>query len=297
MPWLTGDTPDPDEGWCRLTRVPGSLGFLQAVGGALAELTNPKNWEQFGTMTPDESAEMATELFYEWTRSDACMIGTIMAYVTVTPPPSCLPCNGSVYERAAYPVLYERLAAAYIVDADHFRTPDLRDKVVLGASVDHPLASTGGAFEHTLTVQEMPAHAHGTDPHAHTTQPHGHATDPHAHTTQPHGHSTLPHSHTDGGHVHGEIPAIPSVAGIGLDAPIPSAVPGAGLTAPASANILPADVTVVDSVVAVDDVTVVVQDASVVVDETTVVVLEAGGGEAFPTMPPYEALLYCIVAK
>lgn len=269
MPWLTGDAPDPALGWCRLTRIPGSLGFLQAVGGAIGELTNPKNWEQFGTMTPEESAEMATEMFYEWTRSDYCMIGAVMAYVTTTPPPSCLPCNGSVYLREDYPRLYEKLAAAYIVDADHFRTPDLRDRFVLGASVDHPMASTGGASEHTLSTEEMPAHSHGTDPHAHSTQPHSH--------------STLPHNHTDAGHVHGEIPALPSIAGIGIDAPVPSAIPGASVTAPASANILPADVSVVDSVV--------------VVDEATVVVQETGGGASFSTMPPYEAMSYCIVAK
>lgn len=297
MAWLTGDHPTDASMFCRLTRIPNSLGFLQAVGGALGELTNPNNWEQFGTMTPDESAEMATEMFYEWTRSDYCMIGTITPYLTTTPPPSCLPCNGSIYQRVDYPVLYERLAAAYIVDADHFRTPDLRDKFIVGASTNYPLASTGGAAEHTLTVDQMPAHAHGTDPHGHSTQPHAHGTDPHGHSTQPHGHATTPHSHTDAGHVHGEIPAIPSVAGIGLDAPIPSAVPGAGLTAPASANILPADVLVLDSVVVVDQTTVTVQDASVVVDEVTVVVQNTGGGAAFPTMPPYEALLYCIVAK
>jgi microcystin-dependent protein len=168
MAWLTGDQPVEGEFWCRLTRVPGSLGFLQAVGGALGELTNPRNWEKFGTMTPEESAEMATELFYEWTRSDACMIGAVMAYVTTTPPPSCLPCNGSVYQRVDYPRLYEKLAAAYIIDGDTFRTPDLRDKFVFGASVDHPLASVGGAAEHTMTIDELVPHDHSTIPHSHT---------------------------------------------------------------------------------------------------------------------------------
>jgi len=241
MAWLTGDHPVPELGWCRLTRIPGSLGFLQAVGGALGELTNPKNWEQFGTMTPEESAEAATELFYEWSRSDACMIGAVMAYVTTTPPPSCLPCNGSIYQRVDYPRLYEKLAAAYIIDADTFRTPDLRDKFVFGASVDHPMASTGGEASHTMTEAELVSHSH---------------------TANPHAHDDVPHTHSDG-------IALPAVAGIGVDAPVPSAVPSVAVTGPASVTILPSDVTI----------------------------NATGGGASWSTLPPYEAMSYCIVAK
>jgi len=297
MPWLTGDTPEPNEFWCRLTRIPRSLGFLQAVGGALGELTNPKNWEQFGTMTPEQSAEAATELFYEWTRSDVCMIGAIMPYATTTPPGNCLPCDGEIYGRVDYPVLYANLEAAYIVDSDHFRTPDLRGRMPLAASDAYPVSSQGGAASHTLTIEQTPPHTHLTDPHAHGTQPHAHETDAHSHTTQPHSHATTPHSHADTPHTHVEGNALPSVAGVGVDLPVPSAVPGIGVTGPASVGILPADVTVIDAVVAVDDAVVTVQATTVVVDETTVVVQDTGGGESFPTMPPYVALNYCIVAR
>ena len=36
----------------------------------------------------------------------------------------------------------------------------IKDSFLLGASDTHPLGSTGGAWEHTLTVEEMPAHTH-----------------------------------------------------------------------------------------------------------------------------------------
>ena len=36
----------------------------------------------------------------------------------------------------------------------------IKDGFLLGASDTHPLGSTGGAWEHTLTVEEMPAHTH-----------------------------------------------------------------------------------------------------------------------------------------
>lgn len=36
----------------------------------------------------------------------------------------------------------------------------IKDGFLMGASDTHPLGSTGGAWEHTLTVEEMPAHTH-----------------------------------------------------------------------------------------------------------------------------------------
>lgn len=36
----------------------------------------------------------------------------------------------------------------------------IKDGFLMGASDIYPLGSTGGAWEHTLTVEEMPAHTH-----------------------------------------------------------------------------------------------------------------------------------------
>lgn len=36
----------------------------------------------------------------------------------------------------------------------------IKDGFLMGSSDTHPLGSTGGAWEHTLTVEEMPAHTH-----------------------------------------------------------------------------------------------------------------------------------------
>jgi len=227
MPWLTGDEPEEGRFYCRLTRIPYSLGFLQAVGGALGELTQVRNWEQFGTMTPEQSAEAATELFYEWSRSDYCMVGAIMPYATKTPPPNALPCDGSEYERVLYPILYANLEETYIVDGDHFRTPDLRGRFALGSSGTFAAGTTGGAYEHTLTEQQL----------------------------APHIHSTLPHTHT-------EIGAVPTLINGGIEAPASAASPASSVTGPAE-----------------------------------VTVNSAGGGEPFPTIPPYLSLNYCIVAK
>lgn len=39
-------------------------------------------------------------------------------------------------------------------------TPDLRGKFIIGASEDYAIGSTGGEATHTLTIEELPAHAH-----------------------------------------------------------------------------------------------------------------------------------------
>lgn len=72
-----------------------------------------------------------------------------------------LPCDGSVYMREDYPLLYEAIDTIYIIDADTFRVPDMREKFPLGEGGDWVLDDTGGEAEHELTVDEMPAHSHG----------------------------------------------------------------------------------------------------------------------------------------
>lgn len=41
--------------------------------------------------------------------------------------------------------------------------PDLRDRFVLGAGTSHAVGDSGGSEEVTLTVEQMPRHAHNMD--------------------------------------------------------------------------------------------------------------------------------------
>lgn len=66
-------------------------------------------------------------------------------------------CDGSTYDRVDYPDLYAVLDAAYIVDADTFVVPDLMDRFALGSDTT---GIEGGDDEITLTVGQLPAHAH-----------------------------------------------------------------------------------------------------------------------------------------
>lgn len=96
------------------------------------------------------------------------LVGLIMPSAAATVPAGTLLCDGAIYLRADYPLLYAALDAAFIIDADSFAVPDLRDRFVLGDGVAHAVGDNGGSFEHTMTEAELV-------PHIHTTQPHSHA--------------------------------------------------------------------------------------------------------------------------
>lgn len=113
-----------------------------------------------------------------------------------------LPCDGAIYARVDYPILYEKLDAIYRIDADNFRVPDMRDRFLVGEGVDRSLDDSGGEAEHILTEAELA---------------------PHIHTSPPHQHS--------------EGVALPSFADFGTGAPVPSATPSLGSTGFAAVTI------------------------------------------------------------
>ena len=87
--WLTGDTPPSPEELCRSVSVPSDLPLVTAITGALLPLTNPDNWQQHGTMTPEEAAEImsaALDAFLSSTCGGDC-------------PPVQLPDGNRIYRR------------------------------------------------------------------------------------------------------------------------------------------------------------------------------------------------------
>lgn len=96
------------------------------------------------------------------------MVGYIMAYMTESPPPNVLPCDGTQYAREDYPELYEVLASVFIVDDDNFTVPDLRGRTVVGAGDGSGLASRSigqsfGEEDHQLSVSELASHSHSIE--------------------------------------------------------------------------------------------------------------------------------------
>lgn len=157
---------------CRRVRIPDDPQFLSAVNELLSRLTFPDVWESAdGTLTAEECAWLAGEMWLS-IEDEYCMIGIIFSYITAAPPRCSLPCDGSVYQIADYPQLAAALDPAFIVDALTFRVPDLRGTTVIGAGdgvglTSRAVGDTGGSERVILTTDQMPAHTHTTQPHAH----------------------------------------------------------------------------------------------------------------------------------
>lgn len=158
---------------CRRLLIPDDTEFIGAVNGALLELAEVSNWEQFGAVTPEEAAAAAQQMIFRmW--DIPCMLGATFPYVTDVPPYGCLPCDGSVYNRVDYPQLYAALNPIFIIDADTFETPDLRGRTVLSSGTGTGLSprdvgDKGGEETHVLDVAEMPTHSHSDTGHTHFT--------------------------------------------------------------------------------------------------------------------------------
>lgn len=101
------------------------------------------------------------------------LIGQVTFYICNPAPDGVLPCDGSTYLRVDYPELYAALDTAFIIDADTFVLPDLRGRFVVSVgtlgSNTYNLGDIGGEASHTLTIDEMPSHAHTDTGHSHTT--------------------------------------------------------------------------------------------------------------------------------
>lgn len=162
--WLTPDA--PGSGYiCRTLKIPNSIAFLAMVNGALRDLTLPWNFEQSGALTPDQTAALFQQMYEDYVQERGCMIGTVFAAATAFLPEGSIACDGGTYLRVDYPRLYEVIHPVFIIDADHFRTPDLRGRSIVGFGqgpgltmryVDNP----SGAETVTLDVGQIPAHNH-----------------------------------------------------------------------------------------------------------------------------------------
>lgn len=160
-------------------------------------------WEDTQSpLLPSERDDLQAKLaLAEWQMMNS-LVGMIYPVMTQTPPPGTLLCDGATYARSDYPLLYAKCDAAFIIDADFFRVPDLRGQFIRGADLGISPGDTGGEAEHTQTIDEMPLHGHSTDPHAHS-----------------------------------EVTAVPAIINGGLEAPASAAVPGAGTTGLATVTI------------------------------------------------------------
>jgi len=201
--WLTPDLP-PTEDICRVLLLPADATWLAVLSGALVELTDPANFEQFGTATPEDCATVFSIMFDKFSANEGVcrVIGEIITWSGNTSPnPKWKLCDGSSLVRADYPDLFAVIGTTYgAVDGTHFNIPDLQGRTGLGSGSGsglstYSLGQSGGEEAHTLSTAETPSH-----------------------------------SHSDTGHTHAEGIAAPSIGAAIVGVPVPSAIPAVGAT-------------------------------------------------------------------
>lgn len=172
--WLTPDS-IPAERLCRVLRIPLEFEYIiPAVMGALYDLTLPENWEQFGTVTPQQMAQAMLQMYFDIQNVDceppvSIPVGIIAPFAALSVPNGWLACDGSLVAKTDYPQLWDALGDWWGAPTEtHFYLPDMRNRSPFGYDGAippvYPFGSQQGEMEHTLTVAEIPAHSHITYP-------------------------------------------------------------------------------------------------------------------------------------
>lgn len=169
--WLTPDLPvTPTR--CRRLLFPDGIDWLSIVSGAILPLTRAYNFEDFGTATAQQTADIFLDTFNDFTFQEegGCrVIGEIITYAgSASPNSDWLICDGASLLRTDFPALFGVLGTTYgAADASHFNLPDLRGRVIVDMGsgpglTPRALGDVFGEENHQLTVAELASHVHST---------------------------------------------------------------------------------------------------------------------------------------
>jgi len=169
--WLTPNT-IPAEKVCRVLRIPAEYEYIvPAVMGALYPLTQVEEWEQFGTVTPQQMASAMLQMFLDIANVECepvtVPVGSIMAFGAASCPDGWLYCDGAEVLKADYPALWNAITDFWGVAAlgsDYFVLPDFKDRSPFGfhygGGATKSFGHYYGAETVTLTESQMPVHKH-----------------------------------------------------------------------------------------------------------------------------------------
>lgn len=139
---------------------------------ALSRIENPLSWLDTRENPLDEITDIDRDEIDELVAGANLAIitpevGFIKPYITTNPPDNTIPCDGGIYNRDQYPLLFSVIDSVFIIDADTFNTPNLQGAFLMGAGTlggsTYSLGDTGGEQEVALTTDQIPSHTHIAD--------------------------------------------------------------------------------------------------------------------------------------
>lgn len=132
-----------------------------AVMGALELLTHAEYWREEGDVAVSYAVEACSQMFSEYQFVlNPSPVGMIAIWPTYATPNGWIGCDGLMYPKSAYPLLYDVLGGFYGEDEDNFMTPPLWDRFPLNVGYYTNPGEMGGEMTHTLTTDEIPSHTH-----------------------------------------------------------------------------------------------------------------------------------------
>lgn len=133
------------------------VALLPYIGDAITDLAKGYQWVEVGDSVSDvvQEVEDAASTWYS-----ALMIGQVSFFLGSLPD-GWLPLDGSTFDQADYPELFELLDAQYKDEIlDEFTLPDLGGLFPVVADSSFLLGDSDGASSVTLSVDEIPSHSH-----------------------------------------------------------------------------------------------------------------------------------------
>jgi microcystin-dependent protein len=125
-------------------------------------------------------------------------VGSGALWFTTTPPANWLICDGSsLSTTGTYAALFAAIGYTFGGSGASFNLPNIQNRFPIGAGSNHALGAAGGASNVTLSVAQLPPHAHPITDVVHN---HGINQSSHAHVIATGAHS---HAIATGGHAHG----------------------------------------------------------------------------------------------
>jgi len=165
--WLTENS-IPSGKKDNLIRVPDGEAWRAQLLGALLLLTESENWEQYGTLTPEQMSSVWVEVLYEFVEKGANVlpIGALVGYGGSDIPPGFLRCEGQAVSRTTYARLFAVFGTQYGAGdgSTTFNLPNTKKRQLTGVDsgqpVEYALGVKFGDVGHILKTGMLPAHTH-----------------------------------------------------------------------------------------------------------------------------------------